>query len=196
MAGRSDPSRYVPPSSPLLEGIRIVRRRRRAGAFLLCRLHIYAFSMNNFYAKSEQVAQFTLVKRETRLASSAAADVAGLGNCCSIKVASTCRRGCNRCRERRGRGSSSGINLSTRPCLALHCLGSRSEAALGEQRRHWHGAGAPQGNTERERGERRGGGEEVFPTVAMGWQNALHLNFIISLLAPIYGHGLLGNLWS
>jgi len=26
--------------------------------------------------------------------------------------------------------------------------------------------------------------------------NALHLNFIISLLAPIYGHGLLGNLWS
>lgn len=91
-----------------------------------------------------------------------------------------------------GEGGSSRINLSTRPCLALHCLGSRSEAALGEQRRHWHGAGAPQGNTERERGE----GEEGIPTVAMGWQNALHLNFIISLLAPIYGHGLLGNLWS
>lgn len=98
-----------------------------------------------------------------------------------------------------GEGGSSGINLSTRPCLALHCLGSRSEAALGEQRRHWHRAGAPQGNTEREgegKKRREVEGEEGFPTVAMGWQNALHLNFIISLLAPIYGHGLLGNLWS
>lgn len=134
----------LPFPPPHIEGIRIVPRRCRAGAFLLCRLHIYAFSMNNFYAKSEQVAQFTLVKRETRLASSAAADVAGLGNCCSIKVASTCRRGCNRCRERRGRGSSSGINLSTRPCLALPCIAlarglrqpsaSRGDTGMGQVR--------------------------------------------------------------
>lgn len=66
MAGRRvtpSCSSCLPPPAPT-PGVLPELSRRQAGAFLLCRLHIYAFSMNNFYAKSEQVAQFTLVKRE------------------------------------------------------------------------------------------------------------------------------------
>lgn len=48
------------------------------------------------------------------------------------------------------------------------------------------GAGAPPvGQAAGQQEQQQGAGD-----------NALHLNFIISLLAPIYGHGLLGNLWS
>lgn len=89
-----------------------------------------------------------------------------------------------------GEGGSSGINLSTRPCLALHCLGSRSEAALGEQRRHWHGAGAPQGNTEN-KGKKRGGERGVggrYPHCSHGLAKRTSFefhNFFVS-----------SNLWS
>lgn len=87
-------------------------------------------------------------------------------------------------------GGSSGINLSTRPCLALHCLGLRSEAALGEQRRHWHGAGAPQGNTQRERGEegKIRGGKGRYPHCSHGLAKRTSFefhNFFVS-----------SNLWS
>lgn len=87
-----------PPSYHSPSHIEGIVRRRRAGAFLLCRLHIYAFSMNNFYAKSEQVAQFTLVKRDaTRVQCSRRRSWSG--QLLLYKSGLHLLGGCNRCRE-------------------------------------------------------------------------------------------------